>query len=44
MTGAASPFGLGMSLQDEHENGWSESGSQVIESILDSIDFKEKVK
>ena len=37
-------FGLGMSLQDEHENGWTESGSLIFESILDSIDLKERVR
>jgi hypothetical protein len=37
-------FGLGMSLLNEHENGWDESGSMIFENILDSIDFKEEVK
>ena len=37
-------FGLGMSLLNGHENGWSESGSAIFETILESIDFKEDVK
>jgi hypothetical protein len=37
-------FGLGMSLLNERENGWDESGSMIFENILDSIDFKEEVK
>ena len=37
-------FGLGMSLQNERENGWTESGSLIFDTILDSIVFKEEVK
>jgi hypothetical protein len=37
-------FGLGMSLLNEHENGWNESGSMTFEAILGSIDFKDEVK
>ena len=37
-------FGLGMSLLNERENGWTESGSLIFETILDSIVFKELVR
>lgn len=37
-------FGLGMSLLNVHENGWTESGSMTFEDILDSIDFNEQIK
>jgi hypothetical protein len=37
-------FGLGMSLQNAHPEGWVESGSLTFETILASIEFKEEVK
>jgi hypothetical protein len=37
-------FGLGMSLQNASPDGWAESGSLIFETILASIEFKEKVK
>jgi hypothetical protein len=33
-----------MSLLNEHENGWNESGSMTFDAILGSIDFKDEVK
>jgi hypothetical protein len=37
-------FGLGMSNQGTHKNGWMESGSPIFEAIIASIKFKEEVK
>jgi hypothetical protein len=37
-------FGLGMSNQGTHKNGWIESGSPIFEAIIASIKFKEEVK
>ena len=36
-------FGLGMSLLNDRESGWFDSGSLTFESILDSIHFKDEV-
>jgi hypothetical protein len=33
-----------MSLLNERENGWAESGSMIFETILESIHFKDEVK
>jgi hypothetical protein len=37
-------FGLAMFNLSQRKNGWSESGSQDFDAILQSIRFKEKVK
>jgi len=37
-------FGLGMSNQGTHKNGWAESGSLIFEAIIESIKFKDEVK
>jgi hypothetical protein len=37
-------FGLGMSLLNDRENGWTESGSMIFETVLESIHFKDEVK
>jgi hypothetical protein len=37
-------FGLGMSNQGTHKNGWTESGSPIFEAIIASIKFKDEVK
>jgi len=37
-------FGLGMSNQGTHKNGWMESGSPIFEAIIASIKFKDEVK
>lgn len=37
-------FGLGMSNQGTHKNGWTESGSPIFEAIIASIKFKNEVK
>ncbi len=37
-------FGLGMSNLSNRENGWTDSGSQDFEAILQSIKFKDEVK
>ncbi len=37
-------FGLGMSNQGTHKNGWAESGSVIFEAIIESIKFKDEVK
>ena len=37
-------FGLGMSNQGTHKNGWTELGSPIFEAIIASIKFKEEVK
>jgi|GEM_PF-2813346 hypothetical protein len=37
-------FGLGMSNQGTHKNGWAESGSPIFEAIISSIKFKDEVK
>ena len=37
-------FGLGMSNQGTHKNGWSETGSIIFEEIIASIKFKDEVK
>jgi hypothetical protein len=37
-------FGLGMSNQGLHKNGWAESGSPIFEAIIASIKFKEEVQ
>ena len=37
-------FGLAMSNQGTHKNGWAESGSVIFEAIIESIKFKDEVK
>jgi len=37
-------FGLGMSLLNQHENAWAESGNMIFGTILESMHFKDDVK